>query len=135
MLLVIDANVVVAALISPDGITNDLLFSPRVEGIAPEFIEEEVHKYLSLIATKSGISKEDILITLELIFSHIRLFSSIEYESERGKAKIISPDPNDAEYFALALSLSCPLWSNDKKLKSQSAVKVLSTSELIQFLS
>lgn len=46
------------------------------------------------------------------------------------KAENISPDPNDFQYFALALKLDCPIWSNDKRLKEQKFVKIYSTEEL-----
>ena len=36
------------------------------------------------------------------------------------------------KYFALALKLNCPIWSEDKALKKQSKVKVYSTSELLK---
>lgn len=48
------------------------------------------------------------------------------------RAKEISPDKNDIAYFALALKLKCPIWTNDKKLKDQDEIKVYSTSELIE---
>ncbi|MBI2152065.1 hypothetical protein HYU21_05030 [Candidatus Woesearchaeota archaeon] len=35
-------------------------------------------------------------------------------------------------YFALALKLNCALWSNDKKLREQSEVKVYNTYELVK---
>ena len=38
-------------------------------------------------------------------------------------------------YFALALKLDCPIWSNEKAFKKQSVVKAFSTSDLISFLS
>ena len=57
-----------------------------------------------------------------------------EYKEFKDKADSISPDPNDTQYFALALKLNCPIWSNDKKLKEQSEIKVLNTSELIELL-
>ena len=47
-------------------------------------------------------------------------------------AKRISPDLDDAPYFALALKQKCALWSNDKKLQEQSAVKVYTTEEIMQ---
>ncbi len=135
MLFVVDANVVIAALISPSSHTNDLLFSPKIECVAPEFIEEEIKKYFSLIVSKSGIPAEDVLINMQLLFSRIRILSSSEYESLREKATRISPDPKDVEYIAVALAFNCPLWSNDKRLKSQESVRVFSTSELLLFLS
>jgi predicted nucleic acid-binding protein len=47
----------------------------------------------------------------------------------------ISPDPDDVEYIAVALSIGCVIWSNDKDLKEkQSEVKVFSTADLVSFL-
>jgi len=44
----------------------------------------------------------------------------------------VCPDPKDVPYFALAMHLKCPLWSNDKQLKSQETVKVYATHELLE---
>jgi len=33
-------------------------------------------------------------------------------------------------YFALALKMKCPIWSNDKRLKEQKTIKIISTDEL-----
>ncbi|MBI2666145.1 hypothetical protein HYX13_00885 [Candidatus Woesearchaeota archaeon] len=130
----VDANIVIAAVIAPSGITDDLLFSPKLECVAPEFIENELNKHFPEIVKKSKVLEKDIRLALELIFSRIEIIPSGEYELWREKAKGSSPDPNDSEYLAVALAFNCPLWSNDKALKSQSAVKVFSTSELLQFL-
>jgi predicted nucleic acid-binding protein len=47
------------------------------------------------------------------------------------EAENITPDPDDMVYFALALRMKCPIWSNDKKLKEQEKVKVYNTHELV----
>jgi len=47
------------------------------------------------------------------------------------EAKKLSPDPDDAAYFALALKLGIPIWSNDKKLTGQKQVRIYSTEELM----
>jgi len=44
----------------------------------------------------------------------------------------VSPDINDVLYLALALKLNCPVWSNDRKLKNQNAVRIYSTQEIIR---
>jgi len=49
-------------------------------------------------------------------------------------AEKISPDPNDLMYFALALKLKCPIWSNDKELKKQNEVIIYSTEDLTREL-
>lgn len=48
------------------------------------------------------------------------------------EAEKISPDERDVLYFALALKLKCGIWSNDKKLKKQSKIKIYSTEELLK---
>lgn len=132
MKAVIDANIVLAALISAEGLTRELLFSSNLELVSPEFLLEEINKYRPVVKEKTGYSEVDLNIVLSIILSKIIIISSTEYESVRPKAKQISPDLNDMEYFALALKFGCPLWSNDKALKKQSEVKVLSTSELLK---
>ena len=62
----------------------------------------------------------------------IEFIPVVEYKEFLKEAELICPDPDDVEYFALALKLNCPIWSNDKALKEQSVIKVLSTSELIE---
>ena len=132
MKAVIDANILFADFISSEGVTRELLFSKDLELVSPEFLLEEIDKYRPLLKEKTGCSEVELNIVLSAILSRIIIIPSIEYESARPKARAISPDPNDSEYFALALKLSCPLWSNDKRLKSQKEVKVLSTSEILK---
>lgn len=55
-----------------------------------------------------------------------------EFKDFLKEAELVCPDPDDIEYFALALKLNCPIWSEDKRLKKQSKVKVFSTSELLK---
>ncbi|MEK6954273.1 MAG: PIN domain-containing protein [Candidatus Micrarchaeota archaeon] len=62
------------------------------------------------------------------------IFDLNEYSSLMHQAKSICPDPDDIQYFALALKLGCPIWSNDKALKEQNTVEVISTGELIDNL-
>ena len=49
-------------------------------------------------------------------------------------ASRFSPDPDDVMYFAAALLLDVPLWSNDKRLKEQDEVQIISTLELARRL-
>lgn len=132
MELVIDANVIFSALISTEGKTCDLLFSDEIVLFAPEFLQEEFEKHKQEILLKSGLPEVDFDLALSLIFSRIRIIPSSEFKSFIRQAKEVCPDPNDTEYLALALKLSCPIWSNDKELKSQDVVKVYFTRELLE---
>lgn len=57
-----------------------------------------------------------------------------EYSKFLPEGRKISPDPDDSDFFALALKLDCPIWSEDKKLKEQSRIRVLNTRELSEEL-
>jgi predicted nucleic acid-binding protein len=57
-----------------------------------------------------------------------------EFLSEANKISPHGGETKDDPYFALALSLNCPIWSDEKAFKKQSKVKVYSTSELLKRL-
>ncbi len=135
MMLLIDANILFSALIASEGKTRSLFSLLHLEFISPEFIERELEKHFLEIVRKSKCPEEEVRTALEILLSRVKILPEKEYEPFLAKAKEFSPDPKDAEYFAVALAFACPLWSNDKKLKEQGAVKVISTSELLQLLS
>lgn len=134
MELIIDANIIISALISWHGKSRDLIFLNSLSFFAPEYLLEETEKYKELIIRKSGLDENSFKLATSLIFSKINLIPFSEFESFITKAKDICPDPNDEEYFALALSKKIPLWSEDKALKQQSEIKIFSTKELIREL-
>ncbi len=134
MELVVDANIVMSTLIALTGDTCELLFLNSLSLIAPELLKEEVENHSKEIMEKSGLFEEDFKMALALIFSQIEIIPFSEYEDFISEAKKYSPDSNDVVYFALALQRMCSLWSNDKLLKKQEKVKVISTSELIVLL-
>ena len=133
--LVIDANVLFAALIK-ESVTSRLLISDRLTLYAPEFLIEEVEKYEEFILQKTGKSKEELQRVLAVLRKRITFVRLPELVSFLDKAKQISPDEKDISYFALALRLSLPIWSNDAALKQkQNAVKVYSTEEIAKQVS
>ena len=134
MELVVDANVLMSALIATEGITYDLMFNDRIKLFSVEFLLEEIEKHKEEILTKSGLSENELELFLSLISSRIEFILYSEFEELVPEAEKITPDINDAEYFALALKLKCGIWSNDKTLKNQDKVEVYSTEEIIRFL-
>ena len=93
-----------------------------------------IDKHKQEILLKSGLSRYEFDIFVSLISSEIEFVQYPEIKKFIPEAKEITPDINDAEYFALALKLNCSIWSNDKRLKQQNKVKVYSTSELMNVL-
>lgn len=133
MLVVADANVFVSALVSR-GFTLDLMFSDKLQIIVPEFIFSEIEEHKNEILSKSGISEDEFELFINLLITRVELITSEEIGGYMERAKEISPDPDDTQYFALALKYGCPIWSNDSKLKEQSEVKILATRELLDIL-
>ena len=131
MLLVVDANVLIAALIK-DSDTRELLMSDELTLIAPEFLLEEATKYIGYISQKTKLEKEIVeeLLTDVIQRAEIKIYPTEEFKEEMKPAFKLSPDPNDTMYFALALKTNAAIWSNDKALKKQGKVKIISTKEL-----
>jgi predicted nucleic acid-binding protein len=95
---------------------------------------EEINKYKDEILSKSGLSSAEFELVLTMIGSRIEFIPKSEFEKFIPEAGQISPDPNDSEYFALALKYVCAIWSNDKRLKEQEKVKVYSTKEVLEIV-
>ncbi len=133
MLLVVDANILFAALIK-SGFTRSIFLLADHEFFAPEFSVQEFKKHLDELQKKTGLEKEKLEeIFDELIESAgIKLVPFEDFENKKSLAENISPDLDDVAYIALALHLDCDLWSNDKALKKQSQVKIISTKELFE---
>lgn len=128
--VVIDANVLFAALIK-EGASRQLLMSDMLTLYAPEFLLEEVKRHEEFILQKTGKSKEELQRVLAMLRGRIVFVRLSELVPFLDKAKQISPDEKDISYFALALRLGLPIWSNDAALKQkQVTVKVYSTEEV-----
>ena len=134
MKLVIDANIVISAALNIEGKTREIIFLENIELLAPDFLLSELNEHKLELIEKSVVSEEELNLAIYTILSKVRLIYYSEFNSFLEKAKKICPDPDDEEYFALSLSLDIPIWSNDKDLKEQNVVKVISTKELIEML-
>lgn len=131
MQLIVDANAVISMLIKP-GKPIDLLLVEELEFIGPSLLFEEIGRNKDEIIQKSYLSKEDIEKFLGILKKIIKIIPEEDFLRFKEKASQICPDEKDITYFALALYLKCPLWSNEKRLKDQEHVQVYSTHELIR---
>lgn len=131
MELIIDANILFSSLIK-NSITAEIIFTYDIKLYSPEYIVEEFLKYQDLIMKKTHRSEEEFTTTMHLLKCVITVISKEEYSKFMKDAEEISPDEKDTQYFALALKLKIPIWTNDSKLKEQEKVKVYSTKEIIE---
>ena len=142
MLLVVDANVVFAALIAK-GKTFDLFvwneLTNRLEFVAPEFLSTEIRNNQVEVLRKSKLSKAEFEEIITMVELQIDFIPTEEFVDSLSKAKKISPE-NDFPYVALAMHFKSrgyevKIWSNDKGLGEASrrhGIKVFSTHQLLK---
>ena len=128
--IVIDANVLFAALIKEDSFAYSLLFSDKFHLFTPEYIFTELEKHKEEILSKTKRTTEEFFRLVETLKRRIVIVPLEELIPYVEEAEKLTPDHDDVAYFALALKLNCAIWSNDKKLKEQNKIEVYNTHEL-----
>lgn len=131
MRLIIDNNILFS-LMKPDSTSSHLFSIMKLEFLAPEFIKQEFKKYENECFLKSKLSKSEFLKRKKEILDKIKFIQFSEYKQFLEKAKTYVSDIDDSAYLALALKLECSIWSNDKGLKEQKKIKILSTRDIIE---
>lgn len=134
MELIIDANVLLSALISPTGKTCELLFTDVLQLFAPEWLLEEFKEHKHEVLQKTKLSEQELDLFLAIIMTRLHILPLKEFEKCIPEAKTLTPDPDDTEYFALALLRKASIWTNDKKFKEQQRITIYTTTELLSQL-
>ena len=130
MKIIVDANVVISALIR-SSITREVLLYPYIDYFSPDFLVKEIMEHEEEISIKVGKGYKP---ALELIIKKLIVVPDYFYEDHMQKAnKIIGRiDKDDEPYIALALALGADgIWSYDKGFRKQSQVNMFSTSDLL----
>ncbi|MFZ5649466.1 MAG: PIN domain-containing protein [Bacillota bacterium] len=131
--IAVDANVILSFLIGGKAakvFTNvkDVEFLTTANKI------EEIQEYIPVLAKKKGLDRS----TMETAFSllDVKVITKEVYSSQIPIALdlIGKRDPDDVELLALALTLDCPIWSNDNDLKDLKGVKVYTTAVILRWL-
>ncbi|MEM2137611.1 MAG: PIN domain-containing protein [Candidatus Anstonellaceae archaeon] len=127
----VDANILFSALIV-ENVAHRLFFEEEFELYAPEYLLEEFADHRNEILKKSRRTEMEFDRAMKIMVSRMRMVPLAEFAAFMDQAIRMSPDKDDAVYFAVALAIGGAIWSNDKALKSQQNVKVYSTQELLQ---
>jgi predicted nucleic acid-binding protein len=133
MRLVVNTNILFS-FFNEKSKARELSTLPELELHSPSFSLEEIEKNKSKILKKFSLSEPQFSLIINLLRVVVKFAPKEEYSEFFHEAKEISPDPDDVDFFALALKLNCPIWSEDKLLKKQSRIKVFSTSDLTELL-
>ncbi len=131
--IVVDANIVISMLIR-HGKTVDAFFSEEMTIYAPTFLLEEIYNNKCMIIGKSSFNIIEVEEFIELIKEKIIFVEENEFIDKKAMAKSICPDKKDVIYFALALKLNCPIWTNENILKEQAKIKIYSTKDILTIL-
>lgn len=135
MRIVIDANMVIAALVK-DSKSRKIIVNRSFEFISPDFLLGEINKHGNYICEKSGLSKEEFELLILLLLEHIKIILASEYEESIDTAKeIMKEDAKDVPYVACYMALKCDgIWTNDTDYDNKNHIKALKTKDLIKLL-
>ena len=133
--IVIDTNILISSLLK-DGLTRKIIFLSPFEMYTVENSRFEMEAHRAELLRKSKLDEMSFNYLNEIVFSKINLVPSKDIEPFREKAEGIMRgiDLDDTPFLALALSLDCPIWSNDCHFKRQNVIKAVTTRELLGLL-
>lgn len=123
MIVVVDANIVISAIINPQGIIPFLLFnaSDKIDFVVPQFIMEEIELHQTKIIKAAKITKPIFQSLFTAIKENLLIFSDdlIDEESlDKAIALTKNIDEKDTIYVAFAIALDALFWTGDIKLKN-----------------
>jgi predicted nucleic acid-binding protein len=132
MKLVIDANVVISALVA-DSKTRELIVTLEPDLLTPAFVYDEIESYEDLIVEKSGMKPDRVAQFIDLLFQYIEVVPAEAFHPamERADAAIGDTDPDDVLYLACAIASNGAIWSDDSDFDEQDLVETYSTSDVI----
>jgi len=133
MKFVIDTNIFLSALIK-DGLTREIITNSPFNLFIPEQELIEIKRYEELIINKSSLNKEDLRDLIRKLLKYITILRNEKISKYKCKADEIMReiDNDDVPFIAAALSLNCPIWSEDKHFKKQKIIKVSTTKEILR---
>ena len=134
MLLVADTNVLFS-FFNRKSRARELSTLPELSIRSPKFALEEIKDHKSDIINVFSLSKAQFSLIMKMLDNMFVKFIPLrEYVKLFEEAMNISPDPDDVDFFALALKMDCPVWSNDSHFMMQSGIKVFKTEDLVELL-
>ena len=136
-LVVVDASILFS-FFRPESFTRSLLKSVHLKGaklIAPDFAIDELYSLKQKICKFCAIGDLEFMLSFALLSEIIEVVPRAESKKfESNALKLLPEHTKDMPYFALALASDCAIWSNEKRFKQQSKVKVYSTTEILREL-
>jgi len=116
MTVIVDANIVISAIINPKGIIPFLLFNSndKIEFVVPSFIIEEIELHKSKIIAAADISNSAFNSLLNSIKQNLFIFSDEMIDDAcLAKALVLTKhvDKKDTIYVAFSIALDALFWT------------------------
>jgi len=132
MHLVVDTNVLFSYF-KKDSASNKFILSNYFILHSPDYAKLELKKHKNEIKERYSLTEEQFFDLFLELDAYIHFYNKKEY-CVHYKYFLDFEDKEDIDFLALSHYLNLPLWSNDKLLKTQSVVNVLSTGDIFDFL-
>ncbi len=119
-IIVIDANIIISALISDSRKIRRILARKDLQFVSPKFIVVELFKRAPKIQKATRLSRDEILELLSSIINRIKFCEEdlISVGSWTEAFRLCrGVDEKDTPYVALTLELDARIWTNDEELK------------------
>ncbi len=134
MNLVVDANIIIAAMLR-DSTVRRLILTLPFKFYCPDFVFEEINKHLELISRKNSLSMEENEKFLKILSKYVKTVEHKFYYKKLSVAeKIIGNiDEKDVPYIVLAVSLNADgIWTEDRHFLRQEKIRVWKTEDLLR---
>ena len=114
--LVLDANILIRAVLGTRVIHLLADNAERVAFVAPNIAVEDARRHLSYLIGKHGLDTKTAMATLDEALCLIITIPQAELEPWRDEAisRIGSVDRDDWPILAAALEIDCPIWTEDR---------------------
>ncbi len=139
MNIVVDSNILFTYFWKKSVFLNVL--DKKINFFALEYALEEINEHHKEIIKKTKISYSKFKKLKQELALKVNFIPLDEYSSTFSKVMLIANQLSkkqyidfvkDIDFFALAVKLGCPIWSNDKMFKNQSEILVFNTKEIIE---
>lgn len=138
--LVLDTNIVISGLITPNGTISRLVIRdlPGSRLLCPDFLIEEVFSNFSKIKKFTRLQDDELYSMIFRFFKRIEFIDHhlIEFRYQKHAFDLVkSIDKKDLLFVALSIQTGYPLWTGDKKLlnglKERGFKNIISTDQLL----
>lgn len=115
MMLVIDANILIRAVLGSRVLSLLRKYSGQVEFMAPDAVFEEAREWLPAILGRRNVPIDPAMTALASLAEFVQRVESETYArfETLARQRIDRRDADDWPVLATALALGCPIWTED----------------------